>query len=388
MSDGHFTSVSLAVALAVATAACGSGGASQGGGGTTGGTGGSGASGGGAPATIPVLGNGAHSPDAVEITAIATGADGLATPRDLAFNHDAPNELWVLNRLGPSVTILFNAGDSGQAAAQRSGLGGTHFMVEPAALAFGAPGYLATAQETDETTQPNTPASFMGPTLWPSDSGFFNGGHASHLDMMHNSPNAAGIAWDSGNAYWVFDGYHKAVSRYDFGADHGPGGEDHGDGSVARYIEGAVGYLADVPSHMELDHATGLLYIADGANGRIAVLDTQTGTKGGNLTPNYDGGEQFQVLDASTWTLIGPEAGLQQPSGLALHQGHIFVSDHATSRIFAFTLDGRTADYLDTGVAPGSLMGMAFDSRGRLFVVNAKADQVIMIAPKAAPTAG
>ena len=25
---------------------------------------------------------------------------------------------------------------------------------------------------------------------------------SSHLDMLHNSPNAVGIAWDHGNAFW------------------------------------------------------------------------------------------------------------------------------------------------------------------------------------------
>jgi hypothetical protein len=55
-------------------------------------------------------------------------------------------------------------------------MGGTHFMAEPAALAFGAPGWLATAQEQDQPTQPDTPVDFMGPTLWTADSGIFNAG--------------------------------------------------------------------------------------------------------------------------------------------------------------------------------------------------------------------
>ena len=35
----------------------------------------------------------------------------------------------------------------------------------------------------------------MGPTLWDGNLNIYDGGHASHLDMLHNSPNGAGIAW-------------------------------------------------------------------------------------------------------------------------------------------------------------------------------------------------
>ena len=38
--------------------------------------------------------------------------------------------------------------------------------------------------------------------------------HAGHLDMLHNSPNGAGLAWAGGNVYWYYDGYHHALARY------------------------------------------------------------------------------------------------------------------------------------------------------------------------------
>ena len=39
-------------------------------------------------------------------------------------------------------------------------------------------------------------ANFMGLTLWDGNLKEWEGGHLSHLDMLHNSPNGAGIAWE------------------------------------------------------------------------------------------------------------------------------------------------------------------------------------------------
>lgn len=369
-----------AVLAALLAAACGGGGGGGNGAGGAGGTAGSGGSAGSAPAGIGVLGNGMHSLDAVVMTVIATGDDGLEVPRDLAFNPSALNELWVVNRGGPSVTIVFNPGGPAPEYALRSGLGGTHFMPEPAALAFGAPGFLATAQEQDQVTQAATPTDFMGPTLWTADSGTFNAGHASHYDMLHNSPNSAGIAWERDNVYWVFDGYHASLTRYDFGSDHGPGGEDHSDGVIARYVEGQVGYVPDVPSHMELDATTGLLYVADTGNARIATLDTASGTQGGTLEPNYDDAEQYEMLGATLTTLVDASASdLVEPSGLALKDGLVFVTDNETGKVLAFDAGGVLVDWLQTDVAPGGLMGMAFDGDGRLYLADAAGMRILRI---------
>src|SRR5690606_38485909 len=119
----------------------------------------------------------------------------------------------------------------------------------------------------------------------------YDSGHASHLDMLHNSPNGVGIAWDHDNVYWLFDGFHESITRYDFRNDHGLGGEDHRDGIIRRYVEGEVSYVPEVTAGMEIDHATGLLYFSDPGNARIAVLDTTSGAPGGPIGPNYDGAE-------------------------------------------------------------------------------------------------
>lgn len=363
------------------------GGAPAGGSGGGGGIGVGGAAGAGASSPgLPVLGNGTHSMAGVQLTVVGTAADGLDVPRDLAFHNVEAEQLWVVNRATPSVTVFFAVGKPDQFASTRSGPGSSHFLAEPAALAFGAPGFFATAQEQDEVTQPSTPATFMGPTLWTSDTSFFEGGLASHYDMLHNSPSSAGIAWESDNVYWVFDGYHASLTRYDFGLDHGPGGSDHSGGIIARYAEGQVSYVPDVPSHLEYDAATGLLYVADTGNARIAVLDTRSGVKGAPFGPYYDGAEQYRMEEAQVATLPGTDtAGLERPSGLALSAGLVYVTDNQSGKISAFDKQGKMIDWLATGLGPGSLMGIAVDPGGRLYIVDALGARVLRIEPLASP---
>jgi sugar lactone lactonase YvrE len=135
---------------------------------------------------------------------------------------------------------------------------------------------------------------------------------------------------------------------------------------------------------MVFDPASALLYIADTGNNRIAVLDTESGTTGASISPNYDKDMQNQVNGADLWTLIeGADVEMSAPSGIALHEGMLFVSDNDTSRILAFDLeDGELVDWVDTGLASGSIMGIDFDSDGSLWVVDAEASKIYRITEK------
>lgn len=341
------------------------------------------------PAGIPLLGNYQHTPDAVDMTVISQPADQLATPRDVAFNPLAPNELWIVNRATNSVAICLDPGTASQQFFAPTGFGADHFLVQPSAIAFGNNGFFASIHETDDQTQGSdgTPADFMGPTLWPSNRAEYEGGHASHYDMLHNSPNGMGIAWQRDNVYWVFDGYHSAITMYDFNGDHGPGGADHSDGIVRRYVEGEVTWYENVPSHMVF-HPTQphLLLVADSGNNRIAVLDTTSGTPGAEIFPNYDGSDQSSVNGATITTLIdGASVGMGIPSGLTLYGDIILVSDAGNSVIWAFTLEGELVDWLETGLPGGSTMGTAIDQNGHLFFADATSNQVWRIAPLEEP---
>ena len=334
---------------------------------------------------IALLGNGTHSLDGLDFAVVATSADGLATPRDLEFHPQRTTELWTVNLEGHATVVLDNPGTPEQSYTRYAAPGASHFMARPAAIAFGANGNFASAQEEDELTQGDlTPEDFMGPSLWISDRAIFDGGHGGHLDMLHNSPNGAGVAWERDNRYWIFDGYHASVTMYDFNEDHGPGGSFHGDGEVARYVEGEVGYMGDVPSHMEFDHDAGELLIADTGNNRIATLDPTVGEAGQRIMPNYDGGSQYAMNGGLLETLAdGSDVMLERPSGLALHDGVVFVSDNSASRIVGLDRQtGELRDYLDlSGEVPsGGLMGIEIGPDGALWAVNAVDSEIIRIA--------
>ena len=336
---------------------------------------------------IGVLGGGTHSLDNVVVTEVLGPSDGLALPRDLEFHPDVPGQLWVVNELDNNTVLAEELGEPSQISVVRGSFSdGRHFLAKPSALAFGVgTGAFATIHEEDELTQGplpfGTPADFMGPTLWTSDGTVFRGDHSTHLDMLHNSPNGVGIAWEDANIYWVFDGYHQSLTRYNFNDDHGLGGTDHSDGVITRFAGGEVAYVPDVSSHIAWEPSTQLLYVADSGNNRIAILDPLTGSNLGQIGPNYDGVDQSEVGGATLSTLIeGADVGMQRHSGLEIHDDLIWVSDNLTSTIFAFDLDGVLIDYLETDWPSGTLMGLAHDEDGRLFVVDTIEHTVLMIA--------
>mgnify|MGYP002629584021 CR=1 FL=1 len=375
MLDSHFIGRSaLILGLGLALAGC-----------TTGGNGDD------DDAGVPILGDGSHSIDSLQMEVMATEDDGLFTPRDLEFHSQRPDELWIVNRGDDSTVTLLDAGTDDQASVHRGNTGGSaHFLAQPSALAFADDGTFATIHETDDLTQgPNgTPEDFMGPTLWTSDLDIYDGGHGGHLDMLHNSPNGMGIALERDRIFWVFDGFNDSLTRYDFADDHGPGGAFHGDAEIQRHVAGDVRWREDIPSHLVFDPESDLLYVADTGNNRIAVHDTTSGDRGNNHGPSYDVGSdmQYEIVGGDCTTLIDGEAVAEmgRPSGLELHDDMLFVSDNRTARIWAFDLEGNLLDYVDTGLDDGSVMGMAFDGEGNLWLVDAENDEVLRISPKAA----
>jgi hypothetical protein len=336
---------------------------------------------------VSILGNGTHDIANMVFEVMADDGDGLNTPRDLAFHPQRTDELWIVNRADNSSVILLDAGTDDQEANRRGNTAGSaHFLAQPSALAFADDGTWASIHETDDLTQGQgpggTPEDFMGPTLWTDDLDIYDGGHGGHLDMLHNSPNGMGIAWEEDRTFWVFDGFHDSLTRYFFNDDHGPGGADHSDGEIERHVEGEVRWREDIPSHMEYDHNEDYLYIADTGNNRIAVHDARSGDEGGSYGPNYDGiGRQVAYEGGDCWTLVDGESieDMGRPSGLALHNDMIFTNDNRSGRIFAFDLDGNLLDWLDTGLEEGALMGMEFDADGNLWLVDAVNDEVLRI---------
>ena len=63
---------------------------------------------------------------------------------------------------------------------------------------------------------------FSGATLWEADTSIYarinqEGPElGSHWDMLHQSPFSIGIAAEADNIYWLFDGFHNTIVKYDF----------------------------------------------------------------------------------------------------------------------------------------------------------------------------
>jgi DNA-binding beta-propeller fold protein YncE len=324
-------------------------------------------------------------------TVVGDGSDGLATPRDLGF-HPSRDELWVVNKTTDGVVIYEAPGTNDQSADEKIDFYSNHFMETVSSLAWGDASAdtdgeesFASCQESRNTYDGQGNANdFMGPTLWPGDRDLFAKVHqgngaklGSHLDMLHASPNCMGIAHDSDNAYWVFDGKNGHLVYYDFAKDHGPGGEFHGDGVIRRYKEVELDRKKNIPGHLELDKDSGLLYIADTGNGRVVEVDTSTGEVAGNIQQTMEPLEEFSKVEGVSFrTLVD---GLSKPSGLALDGETLFIGDNGTGEIIAYNLDGEELGRIQTPAE--SLMGLAVGPDGSLWYVDADAEEVVRVDP-------
>jgi DNA-binding beta-propeller fold protein YncE len=307
----------------------------------------------------------------------------LVRPTDLAFHPDG--SLWITDRERDSVIVIFDAGLPtlrGNVFKDDS----DHFNNNPMALAFSSVRQeFATALDNrNDYNGRGVANNFMGPTLWPLTHADFTGAAGSHLDMLHHSPNAVGIAaggpWTGGGAdpreYWVFNGDKGSIDRYLFGRPHVPGGHDHSDGLTFRYGSG-LSRVAAVPGHLALDAQSGILYIADTGNGRIATLDTRaTAMSSSNpIRGHHDETPLYSIRGARIETLTA--AGLSQPAGLILHEGKLVVSDHATGRIHVFALDGSSLGSADTGLGPNAIMGINVAPNGKLVLADAGQGRIL-----------
>jgi outer membrane protein assembly factor BamB len=225
---------------------------------------------------------------------------------------------------------------------------------------------------------------FMGPALWPADRELFveedkKKELGPHLDMLHSTPFCMGIAWEKGNRYWAFNGQRGALDMADFAAPHEPGGDDHSDGVKLRMLDGELARVPNVPSHMQLDHATGWLYIADTGNNRIVAVDIDSGTIGDKIFGNFDPGTTLHMVDgvASKTVVEGRKKHLEHPSGLVLHDGLIYVSDHSNGQIRAFTMDGEDVATLETGRT--GVMGLTVSPDGELLFVDFDAEELVRV---------
>jgi hypothetical protein len=343
-----------------------------------------------------ILGTGNHLATSVKLTTLATVAGCLNKPTDLAFNPLRPAEMWVVNYGDNSACIVTDATTAAIKSERRQESSHEHFMPRPMGLAFGGekttfniPGTFATANDSAGDSNPDDGELWNGTTLYSSDLrifGKFKGADGnSHLDMLHDSPLARGIAWEKDNIYWVFGSMFQDITRYDYVRDHERGNFDHGDGSQWHYVAGLVKGQNGVPSHLYYDAKSAMLYIADTGNKRVARLLTTSGTLNPKRhTRNKDRVETKidAVIDGATLTDFVPaSAGLQQPSGIDKLDNVVFVSDFATGFIYAFDTDGTKLNWLDTGLGAGKVAGLAVGPDRKLYFASTGGNTIHVVTP-------
>ena len=330
-----------------------------------------------------LLGLGDGGPTSVTWTPIVT--QKLDAPADLAFNPQDPDELYVVNEDSDSVTIVTKPGTPDMKVARFVDQE-HHFLEQVVTVAFGDQGTFATCGDSRNTYNDQAPGNdFMGPVLWPSGIADFQfyGPDASavHLDMLHNSPLCTGIAADTGNAFYVVNGFKGTIDWYDFKAPHEHGATDHSDGIKRRYAGVGLVRKAGVPSHMVLAD-DGWLYVADTGNSRIVRLDTATGKKTGtqqtypdeHAIDLYTGANVQVVVEAKSGTLF-------DPSGIELDDDTLYVTDNANGVLSAFDLEGHRTNVLDSGLGEGALAGLTVGPDGKLWLVDRLAERVVRIDP-------
>ena len=333
-----------------------------------------------------------------EETVIADASDDLEGPTDLEFHPGRTNELWIANQDTDSMTIVHNTGMENQTSENREDAYSNHFLEEVSAIAFGSyhPEFdwqWGSAQETANTyCGQGAPNNFMGPTLWPSALTHYavenqnNNLLGSHIDMNHESPFGVGIAHDHDNVYWYNDGYYGELVMYDFAEDHDTGYDDHSDAIVHRYTEVEIGHLMGVPGHMVLDKTTGILYIADPADGRVLWVNTDDATTTSvdmmGHASRMEPLAAYENITSVEWGVLA--SGLDRPSGIALDDGELYVSQNGNGAIVAYDLatDGKSGVALATiQTTAVSIMGLEVGPNGHLYYVDHGMYEVVRIDP-------
>jgi hypothetical protein len=296
----------------------------------------------------------------------------LERPMDLAFNpHDG--SLWVVNdRAGErNSTVVIRALGTTDQTIEEFVDPSRHYLLDPTAIAFSPVNWeFATSAHGGG-----------GPTLWTSVRSEFHGGMESHLDMVHWTEPALGIAAGADTArreYWVANGRHGSIDRYFFNKPHRLGGTDHADGRVYRYRRGTLRPVPGLPSHAEFDSSTGAVYVADTGNGRIVrFIPGRSLAKARRIQPVRYIPERLFLAPGGTVTTVAH--GLQRPVGLLLKDGRLFVGEHATGDVVVVTLDGTVERRIATGVGPDALTGLAASADGAIYFLDARRNRVLKL---------
>ncbi|MEO6903932.1 MAG: T9SS type A sorting domain-containing protein [Bacteroidia bacterium] len=331
---------------------------------------------------------------------IGTSADGLVNPRDLDFKPGTKDEVWVINGQGStqggSTVTYLHANESSRTSSYRRDSNRDHFLQNASAIAFGeADPKFPTLDPNAEagtnilwanTTEGNNGNNFMGPSLWPSDLTIYakinqnNNLLGSHCDMLHQAPYSMGIAHETKNAYWTFDGQAGNICRVDFVVPHKYGGDDHSDGRLQRHVDVKVKRVVGIPSHMILDKKTNWLYICDTGNKRVIRANIKSGTNSGKLNATNEPLAEYSKITGTIQETISTD--LTSPCGIDFYEGRLLVSDYSNGDIIVYDVTVTPAvvkGRIKTGES--GIMGIVVDPNQKIWFVNNKSKKLIRIEP-------
>ena len=329
-------------------------------------------------------------------TVIATSANSISQPMDLDF-HPALSrkQLWIINKgtenSGGSTVTIDNTGEANQTTELLQDGNAWHFMSIPTGIVFSDNGNFGTAPGVFDANHTGTANAFTGPTLWSSDADVYaqpSGGNGSHIDMLHESPNCQGIAWEKDNVFWLFDGYNNDIVRYDFVNDHNPGNSDHSDAIVHRFSD--VQVLKDAAgtvSHMEFDESRTWLYVVDNGHQKVFRMNIETGVFSAQLPaygPHETMAEYLKVTGYSWENVV--TTGLQDPAGIAIQGNRMVISDHQSSDLIFYDITSAPATELHR-ISTGAqgIMGITIGPDGKIYYVENTGNKVVRLDPETIP---
>ena len=318
---------------------------------------------------------------------IVNSSNQVSLPRDLDFHPNG--DLWIINtgteNSGGSTVKITDPGETSQFSLWQQDGNAWHFMSLPSGIAFSNNSNFATSPSVFDANH-NGGAPFTGPSLWPSHPSIYampSGGNGSHLDMLHESPNAMGICWEEENVFWLYDNYNKDICRYDFADDHGPGNSYHDDGRVLRYQGMGLSAINNtIVCHLVLDKNKEWLYFTDGSNKRIVRLDINSGNLGG--APSWGPHEslaEYQKINGYTFEVV-VSTGLDQPSGIDMIDDKLVVTDYSNGDIVFYDINSIPATEIGRIQTnePG-IMGTVIGPNGRIWYANYSMNKIVKIEP-------
>lgn len=324
----------------------------------------------------------------IEITEIAGSSEQVNNPTDLDFHPVlSKNELWVINKdsenTGGSTVTISNAGESNQSEEWKRDGNAWHFMSLPTGIAFSENSNFASSPGVYDANH-NGGDAFTGVSLWSSDMSIYaepSGGNGSHLDMTHTSPYCQGIAYESDNAFWHFDGFSNDIVRNDFVNDHGPGNDFHSDARIRRYADDEVLKDTDdlVVSHLVLDEDKQWLYVVDHGNNRVIRIDINTGDVGGTPDyPDYEGYMEYTMVTNYVQETVVSD--LIQPAGIDVIEDRMIVSEHLSGDIIIYDISvvpAQELERIETGYS--SLQGIKIGPDGKIWGVDYNSEDVFRV---------